>query len=137
MTPRERSRIDHWKGGLMRGCRLMQLLTLVVLSLNIASAGLVAQDRAEQERQREQWQRVNDIFAAMGVRPGATVADVGAGGGFFTTRLATAVGPSGHVFAVDVEDSALDRLRRRLSEESHRNVTVVKGTSTDPRLAPA
>lgn len=98
---------------------------------------LVAQTRAEQEKQREQWQRVADIFQAMGVRAGARVADVGAGGGFFTSRLAAAVGPSGHVYAVDVSESALDRLRRRLKEDGIGNVTVIKGTSTDPQLPAA
>jgi predicted methyltransferase len=51
---------------------------------------ITAQGRADQEKQREQWQRVGDIFPAMGVRPGARVADVGAGDGFFTSRLASA-----------------------------------------------
>jgi predicted methyltransferase len=109
-------------------------VTAWIVALSFAPALLVAQSRADQEKQREQWQRVGDIFQAMGVRSGAAVADVGAGGGFFTSRLAIAVGPSGHVFAVDVDDASLDRLRRRLTEEAHGNVTVIKGTSTDPRL---
>jgi predicted methyltransferase len=104
----------------------------IVISLAVASP--LAQSRAEQERQREQWQRVGDIFHAMGVRDGATVADVGAGGGFFTSRLAAAVGATGHVYAVDVSDSALDRLRTRLAEDGHRNVTILKGTPGDPTL---
>lgn len=105
-----------------------------VVALCCAPALLVAQSRADQEKQREQWQRVSDIFQAMDVRSGARVADVGAGDGFFTSRLATAVGTTGHVFAVDIADSQLDRLRRRLAEEGHGNVTVIKGTSTDPHL---
>jgi predicted methyltransferase len=100
----------------------------------VAQTLTVGQGRAEQEKQRE---RVGDIFQAMGVRPGARVADVGAGGGFFTSRLASAVGPAGHVYAVDVTDDALDRLRRRLKEDAISNVTVIKGTSTDPQLPPA
>jgi predicted methyltransferase len=109
-------------------------LALGFLATCLAAGGLVAQTRAEQEKQREQWQRVADIFRAMDVRPGAAVADVGAGDGFFTSRLASAVGPSGQVFAVDVSDAPLDRLRRRLTEQAITNVTVVKGTATDPRL---
>lgn len=114
--------------------RFTHHVTLAVLAACLGSGALAAQNRAEQEQQREDWQRVSDIFQAMGVRPGARVADVGAGDGFFTSRLAAAVGPTGHVFAVDILDSQLDRLRRRLSEEAHANVTVIKGTSTDPRL---
>ena len=109
-------------------------LALTMFAACLATGELVAQTRAEQEKQREQWQRVADIFRAMDVRPGAAVADVGAGDGFFTTRLASAVGPSGQVFAVDVSDAQIDRLRRRLTEESHSNVTVIKGTATEPRL---
>jgi len=78
---------------------------------------------------------VADIFRAMDVRPGATVADIGAGDGFFTSRLATAVGPSGQVVAVDVNDEPLNRLRGRLTEQSISNVTVIKGTATNPRLS--
>jgi precorrin-6B methylase 2 len=70
----------------------------------------------------------------MGVRSGATVADVGAGGGFFTSRLARAVGPEGRVFAVDVDDKALTRLRKRLEDEAIGNVVVVKATAQDPKL---
>lgn len=70
----------------------------------------------------------------MRVRPGATVADVGAGDGFFTSRLARAVGPDGRVFAVDIDDKALERLRKRLDDEGIRNVTVIKGAVDDPKL---
>lgn len=109
-------------------------LALSLLATCLATGGLVAQTRAEQEKQREQWQRVADIFRAMEVRPGVAVADVGAGDGFFTSRLASAVGPTGQVFAVDVNDAPLDRLRRRLTEQAISNVTVIKGTASDPRL---
>ena len=99
------------------------------------AAGLLfAQERAAQERRREQWQKVDEIFAAMAIRPGATVADIGAGDGFFTSRLARAVGPNGRVFAVDIDDKALERLRKRLDEDAIQNVTVVKGATDDPKL---
>jgi predicted methyltransferase len=95
---------------------------------------LLAQDRAAQEGRREQWQNVGGIFAEMGVRPGANVADIGAGDGFFTSRLARAVGENGRVFAVDIDDAAIARLRKRLQEEGIENVTIVKGTIDDPKL---
>jgi predicted methyltransferase len=100
----------------------------------MAAGLLFAQDRAAQERRREQWQKVDEIFAAMAIRPGATVADIGAGDGFFTSRLARAVGPDGRVFAVDIDDKALERLRKRLDEDAIRNVTVVKGATDDPKV---
>jgi ubiquinone/menaquinone biosynthesis C-methylase UbiE/rhodanese-related sulfurtransferase len=83
---------------------------------------------------RESWQRVPDIFAALGVAAGAVIADVGAGDGFFTTRLARAVGPAGKIYAVDISPSALDRLQANLRTGQIENVEPVLGTATDPRL---
>lgn len=111
------------------------LTRVIVLACCVAGAmPLLAQTRDTDDGRREAWQKVDQIFAAMGVRRGATVADVGAGDGFFTTRLSRAVGPDGRVFAVDVDEAALTRLRQRLEREGIRNVFVVKGTPTDPRL---
>lgn len=111
---------------------LLVVLVAVLEALSVSAA--VAQTRAELEKQRDAWQRVGDIFNAMGITAGARVADVGAGEGFFTSRLATAVGPTGKVFAVDISDSKLDLLRQRLQDGGHQNVAVVKGTASDPKL---
>jgi ubiquinone/menaquinone biosynthesis C-methylase UbiE len=108
---------------------------VVTLVLGVTVLDSRTQDRVAEERQREQWQRVSDILRAMDVRPGAVVGDIGAGDGFFTTRLGAAVGPTGRVFAVDINDSQLDRLRRRVTEEGHRNITVIKGSVANPGLA--
>jgi predicted methyltransferase len=109
-------------------------VAIVAIAVCLDLVLLDGQARLNQEKQREQWQRVGDIFQAMGVKDGATVADIGAGDGFFTSRLAAAVGPTGRVYAVDASDSAIDRLRRRLADEGQSNVTIVKGTTTDPKL---
>jgi predicted methyltransferase len=102
-----------------------------------AAVSLLAQNRAADETRREQWQNVEGIFAEMRARSGATVADIGAGDGFFASRLARAVGTSGRVFAVEIDDAALERLRRRLQEDGIQNVTIVKGAPDDPRLTDA
>jgi rhodanese-related sulfurtransferase/predicted methyltransferase len=91
-------------------------------------------DRRTREAQREQQQRVADIFKAMNVQPGATVADVGAGSGFFTVRLANAVGESGRVLAVDISASVLRSLRTRVAEEGLKNVDIIEGDVADPHL---
>jgi predicted methyltransferase len=97
-------------------------------------AGTALAQTVPAEATREEWQKVEEILTVMAVRPGSTVADIGAGDGFFTIRLARAVGPEGRVFAVDVDDEALARLRQRIDADSLRNVYVVKGTPSDPKL---
>ena len=107
---------------------------LVCVAFLLFGLSLRAQSRASEEGRREQWQKVPEILAALNVRPGVTVADVGAGDGFFTTRLARAVGSNGRVFAVDVDDAAIERLRKRLQDDGIENVTIVKGAADDPKL---
>ncbi len=86
------------------------------------------------EPRRETWQRVPDLFAAMGVHEGESVADIGAGGGFLTVRLSLAVGPSGKVYAVDTDEPAVERLRQRVHETRMTNVVVIAGADDDPHL---
>lgn len=87
-----------------------------------------------QEQARESWQRVDDIFKALGAREGAVIADVGAGPGFFTERLSAAVGPTGRVYAVDVDANALRRLQDRARTRGLTNVETVQGGVDDPKL---
>lgn len=84
--------------------------------------------------ERAGWQRPDRVLRTLGVRSGQVVADIGAGPGYFTRRLARAVGPRGHVFAVDPEPEVLDVLRERLSRARARNVTPVLGRGDDPLL---
>jgi predicted methyltransferase len=116
---------------------VLSALQWVCLACLVAATSVLAQERAAQERRREQWQNVGAIFAEMGVRPGASVADIGAGDGFFTSRLARLVGANGRVFAVDIDDAAIARLRKRLQEDGIENVTIVKGATDDPKLPDA
>src|SRR5258705_11425194 len=63
---------------------------------------------------RARWRRPAALVRALRLRRGETVAEIGCGPGYFTARLARAVGPAGHVFAVDPEPAVLDIMRRRL-----------------------
>lgn len=74
------------------------------------------------------------VLAALAIAPGARVADLGAGTGYFTFRLAEAVGPDGVVHAVEIDPGALRTLRRRAAAGGHANVSVVEGAPDDPRL---
>jgi ubiquinone/menaquinone biosynthesis C-methylase UbiE len=71
------------------------------------------------------------------VERGSTVADLGAGSGYFTVRLAKAVGAAGKVYAVDIQQGMLDLLQRAVTKEKLTNVIPVLGAADDPRLPAA
>jgi ubiquinone/menaquinone biosynthesis C-methylase UbiE len=74
------------------------------------------------------------VLDAIGVRPGMTVAEIGAGQGRYAVQLAARVGRSGRVFAEDIDADALDHLRRRCQRWGLGQVTVVQGEVNDPKL---
>lgn len=78
--------------------------------------------------ERAEWQRPDEVVAALKLRPGGRVCDVGAGPGYFTLRLARAVGPTGKVFAIDAEPRMLDVLHTRLEQEKLDNVLTMLAT---------
>lgn len=71
-----------------------------------------------------------------GIKLGTTVADIGAGEGYYTIRLAERVGPKGRVLAQDINRGALDRLGERVTREQLDNVAIKEGAVDDPRLPP-
>ena len=83
---------------------------------------------------RDAWQQPDKVVSSLGLAPGDTVADLGAGSGYFTLRLARAVGPTGRVYAVDVDEEMNEYLKGRLAEEGIENVEVVLGEYEDPKL---
>ena len=84
--------------------------------------------------ERESEEHPDAALDALTIRPGMTVADVGAGIGYLTTKLARRVGPSGLVYATDIQPEMLTRLRERLDREQIRNVETVLSTQSDPKL---
>lgn len=92
--------------------------------------------RRQLDPHRPRWQKPEAVLRALGLRRGAVVADVGAGPGFFTLRLAKAVGPRGHVYAVDPEPATLDVLRGRVARAGLTNVTPVLNTEDAPLVPP-
>lgn len=85
---------------------------------------------------RDEWNKPNQIMDALGIADGAVVADLGAGGGWFTVRLARRVGPNGLVYAEDIQPQMIDVINRRVENDNIDNVRTVLGTPTDPRLPP-
>jgi predicted methyltransferase len=85
---------------------------------------------------RDAADEVGQIVSRLAIRPGMTVADIGAGAGYDTLRLAKRVGPSGSVVAEDVTASYLAALRASVATHRLRNVRIVVGAPGDPKLAP-
>jgi ubiquinone/menaquinone biosynthesis C-methylase UbiE len=83
---------------------------------------------------RDAWQRPDQIMDALQIGEGSVVADLGAGGGWFTVRLARRVGQSGRVYAEDIQREMIAAIRRRAQREDLRNVEAVEGTPADPGL---
>ena len=87
------------------------------------------------ERQERQVEENPDLaMRLIQVARGQTVADLGAGSGYYTVRLAKAVGSAGRVYAVDIQQGMLDLLQRAVTREKLTNVTPVLGATDDPRL---
>lgn len=83
---------------------------------------------------RDQWQKPDQIMDALGIAEGSLVADLGAGGGWFTIRLARRVLPNGVVYAEDIQPQMIEAVTRRVQLEGLTNVKAVLGTANDPRL---
>jgi precorrin-6B methylase 2 len=94
--------------------------------------GIVWLERPERETE-EQPQLVID---ALDIKPGQTIADLGAGSGYFSFRIAPLVGPTGKVLAIDIEPTMLDTIAQRASREHVTNITTVRSSARDPNLAP-
>ncbi len=129
---------------------LQQPLGRVLVMVGVAMAGPVAPAGAQDQPHarlfppedlgllegpdRSLWQMPDEIMDALNIADGSTVADVGAGAGWFTVRLARRVGPNGRVYAEDIQQPMLDAIDYRVRREGLTNVDTVPGTPEDPRL---
>jgi predicted methyltransferase len=119
-----------------------------ILALSIGAGSLAAPLAAQHARlfppenlgllegpDRDAYQRPDQIMDALQIGENSVVADLGAGGGWFTVRLAIRVrGPNGHVYAEDVQSEMILAIERRIKREALTNVTTVLGTQTDAKL---
>jgi ubiquinone/menaquinone biosynthesis C-methylase UbiE len=83
---------------------------------------------------REQWNKPDQIMDALKIADSSSVGEIGAGGGWFTIRLARRVGPNGVVYAEDVQPEMIEAVRRRVQRENLTNVRTVLGTTRNSRL---
>ena len=126
-------------------------LILVGIILTLLSTGPQAQSKTEGGHRlfppsdlglldapdRDLWQRPDQIMDALGIADASVVADIGAGSGWFTIRLARRVGPRGLVYAEDVQKEMINAILRRVGREGFNNVQARLGSNNDPRLPPA
>ena len=115
--------------------RLRLALHLVILWLLVVPGGCAEWAyRQMNDPSRDVWQQPKTVIQALSIAPGSRVADLGAGGGYFTWRLAEAVGPEGKVYAVDVDETALRLIEQERAQRGVAHVELVRATPTDARL---
>lgn len=123
-----------------------QLLAAAVLFLAASAAAQTPHPHAQHrftdaerwahvfdDPKRDAWQMPHDVIQALALRPDAVVADIGAGTGYFSVRLATML-PKGRVYAVDVEPDMVEYLAARAKREKRDNIVAIAGAPDDPRL---
>ena len=86
------------------------------------------------ETARDKRGEADEIMKAAGLEAGMTIADIGAGEGYYTVRLAEKVGEKGRVLAQDIDEEAIDRLAGRVQRDKLDNVSIKLGAGDDPRL---
>lgn len=90
--------------------------------------------KALEDPGRDEWQKPDLVVDSLGLKLGDEVADLGAGSGYFTIRLARVVGPAGKVYAVDVDPKLLEYIDRRAKEEQLENIQTILADPNDPKL---
>lgn len=89
-----------------------------------------------EREEREKEERTDLLLQALELHPGMVVADIGAGSGYLSRRLARVVAPSGKVMAVDVQPEMVATMRKAAQQDGLRNIAPSLGTETDVSLAP-
>ena len=87
-------------------------------------------DRPEREKEEEP----KKVIEALDLKPEMVIADIGAGSGYYSFRMAEKVGPKGKVLAVDIQKEMLDIIRQRMKKEKVTNIEPILGTESDPKL---
>jgi len=81
---------------------------------------------------RDEWQQPVKVMEAAGIKPGMIIGEPGAGQGYFTLKLARQVGPTGKIYANDINRKELNILKRKIKKAGISNVVIIKGKITDP-----
>jgi ubiquinone/menaquinone biosynthesis C-methylase UbiE len=98
--------------------------------MGVAGAGWLERPERESE------EAPSKAIEALDLKPGMTVADIGAGSGYYASRMAKRVSPGGRVYATDIQPGMIALLERRIASEGLTNVTTILGGMEDPKLPP-
>ena len=90
--------------------------------------------KALEDPKRDAYQKPHEVLEALGLKPGETIADIGAGSGYFALRMAHHVGSDGHVYAVDVSPDMVRHLHERVRDAGLLNVSPILAAADDPLL---
>jgi ubiquinone/menaquinone biosynthesis C-methylase UbiE len=125
----------------MRRIRVMKAVAVMVMAALVETSAAQLGSRSTEEwiktldsPNRIAGLRVDEVIARLGLKPGESVVDVGAGTGVFSVALAKAVSPGGTVYAVEVEQGLVDHIGRKAKTENVVNLRPVLGGFTDPNL---
>ena len=129
---------------------IRQRLVVLLVTVGVAVAGQAAPMMAQnlpharlfrpedlgllESPDRSLWQKPDEIMDTLNIADGSIVADVGAGAGWFTVRLARRVGPNGRVYAEDIQREMFEAIGNRVRREGLTNVEPILGTAEDPLL---
>ncbi len=127
--------------------RVAWILSLAVLGLVLgAAAGQTGHQehhppqstsgyiQALEDPGRAEWQQPDEVIYKLDIKPGDEIADLGAGSGYFTLRLAREVGQAGRVYAVDTNPEMLRYIEKRAEEEQLDNIQTILADPDDPKL---
>jgi ubiquinone/menaquinone biosynthesis C-methylase UbiE len=133
----------------MKKSTIACLATAIALGVSIPAAAQAPKDQHEmhqmhqdsaayikalEDPKRDAYQKPHEVMEALGLKPGEVIADIGAGSGYFTFRVAQHVGPQGRVYAVDINKEMLAHLEKRMRELKATNVTPILARPNDPLL---
>lgn len=114
---------------------LVVIAAVVVVTVVVSTIGMTTLKRwAYEEPGRDLWQEPARVIETLAIAPGDVIADIGSGGGYFAFRLAQATGPSGRVYACDIDEGLNDYVRDQAIVRGLENLEVIQADVDDPRL---
>lgn len=128
----------------MKSLKQYGVLVVCVYALIGAGFGYAQEENAERQHRyrpeqfeqesRSEWQQVDKVIRAIGLREGHTIADIGGGSGYFSRSFAKVVGPTGVVYCCDIATNLLEYLQERAKEENLHNIVTVYAAMDRPML---